>query len=168
MERKRSRHRRLVDLVDRNSGERADREAGLCARLVRWKRSIVAVVHHPEIKNMSRGRPKKCRAVLRVRPIGGIGAADECEVASLPKVPEDVAGTLSVFVINLEDPVLVSQGDQQVTVARVEQRVRMRPIGERERMAIDIQMIERVLNPNRIEICIQVHDRISKHRGDAG
>ena len=58
--------------------------------------------------------------MLRVEPIRRVGASLQCEIAALAQTPDDVARSLPIFIVNLDDPILVADGDKEITVPDVE------------------------------------------------
>ena len=101
--------------------------------------------------------------MLCIGPIGGICATLQREIASLSEMPENAARALAVVVVDLEHPVLVSERDDEVAIARrVHDCVGMGPIGKGHGMADDVQVIELVPDPNWLEVRIEIDDNIAE------
>ena len=70
-------------------------------------------------------------------------------------MPHDVAGAGAVVVVDLYQPILMADGDDQIAVElRIEDCVCMGPVRVHIGMAVDIQVIELVPQPNRMVILV--------------
>ena len=80
-------------------------------------------------------------------------------------MPEEVTRASTVVLVNLHEPVLVANGNNQVTViSRINYRVRVRPVRIRIRMPDDVQGIELIPDPYGFVILVQIDQHISGHR----
>ena len=116
--------------------------------------------------------------MLPIKPIGGLPVG-QCEIALVAKPPEDIARSLAILVVDFDHPTLVPHGHDQIAVIRrVHDGIGVRPVGEIQRMAVDIQagggdasgaeMVKRVPLPDRIVILPEVNKSITEHGGRAG
>ena len=95
--------------------------------------------------------------MLRVEPIGRIDAALQFEIAFMPEFPQDVSGAGAIAVVDLHNPVLVANGNKKIAVIRgIGDGIRVCPVREVHGVAIDIEMIKLVPDPDRIEVLVKV------------
>src|SRR5579864_4316929 len=134
----------------------------------RKKLPIVSIVKNSELKNPGRVWREIAGVMLSVEPTRRVVPANQLEIAVLSKPPENVSRTFAVPIINLNNPTLMADGEHEVmVVGRIEQRIAVSPIWEAKRMAADIEIIERIPNPGRIEVRIHVYQQVADHLLDA-
>ena len=107
--------------------------------------------------------------MLRIKPVRGVGAALQSEIAALSQAPKDVTGAFSILIVNLYDPILMPDGEQEIAViGGLHDRVGVRPVREEIGVAVDIQMVKRVPHPNRLQVGVEIDERVTQHRRNTG
>ena len=102
--------------------------------------------------------------MLSVEPVG-VQVGVEGEVSLITELPDDVARAASILIVDLQDPGLMTQREQQIPViGRIYERVGMGPVREEQGMTVYIQMVERVPNPDGVVVRIEIDDRVSRYR----
>ena len=103
-----------------------------------------------------------------VRGVGGIRDTLQGEITLIAKMPENVARTGTIGIIDFDQPVLVTDGNDQIAVVGgVDHGVGVGPIGKRKGLAVGVEMVEFVPEPHGVVILVEVDDRIAGH-GHAG
>lgn len=106
----------------------------------------------------------KLGSMLSKEPIGVGSGILQREVSLGSKLPQYISGAGAVAIINLQNPRLVPKGKQEISVVLgIDQRIGVSPVGKEHRMAVYIELVERIPDPNRIVVCIEVNDRISRN-----
>ena len=100
--------------------------------------------------------------MLRIKRVRGVGAALQSEIAALSQAPKDVTGAFSILIVNL-------YGEQEIAViGGIHDRVGVRPVREEIGVAVDIQMVKRVPHPNRLQVGVEIDERVTQHRRNTG
>jgi len=82
--------------------------------------------------------------MLGVVPFRGAYACGQGEVAIGPKPPKDAAVAGAILILDLDDPMLMAHGKQEVAVVgRIDDRIGVSPVGKAEGVAVHGEMIER-------------------------
>src|SRR5271166_2195527 len=98
-----------------------------------------------------------------------VQARVEREVPLISQFPDDIAGAISILIIDLQHPVLVPQRNQQIPVILgIDQRIGVGPVWKEQGMSIHVQVVEGIPHPNRIVVRIQINDRISADHSLSG
>jgi len=113
----------LVDVKD-GDGAKTRRLTGYAAGSSRngnGDATVISIVKKHEREFAGRVGGDKRRAMLGKEPvcIRSIGCSigiQQREVALVAEVPEDVSRTCAVVVVNLDEPILVTAGDDQVAI----------------------------------------------------
>ena len=83
-------------------------------------------------------------------------------------MPEYISGPVAILIIYLDEPILVTHGDDEIAVvSRINYGVSVRPIRIHVRAAGNVQMVEFIPEPNGVAILIQVNQYVSRN-GYAG
>jgi len=103
---------------------------------------------------------------------------DQLEVSLVAQLPHHIAGSGPVLEVDLDDPVLVPYGEQQVVVvAGVEHGIGVGPVGEVHRLPVHAaharraalvgQAVERVPHPIGVAVLVHVYNGVAEHGGVA-
>src|SRR5271168_2984346 len=106
----------LVNLHDWDGGVVTRRRAGGVAGDAGGKFAIIAIVHKAELEDSGRVGAHEIGVVLSVKPVGGVDGPLQGKVSAFPQLPEDRAGPGPILIVDLDDPVLVANGDQEIAV----------------------------------------------------
>ena len=170
MESERSGHCRLVDLKNRDGGVQARRCASGAASHTCGEYSVVAVVHEHQVKDARIPIADETRSMLRVEPVSRVGVdlsvVHQREVSAFSKSPENTSVAGTVGVVHLDKPVLVTNGDDEVSVIRgIDDGVRVGPVRKHKRVSVDVKVIELIPNPDWIPILIEIDNHVAENLG---
>ena len=102
-----------------------------------------AIVKNGQLEDGRSIRYNEIRTVLAIHPVRRVSSIDS-EIALVAESPNDITPTTPLFVIDLDDPVLMGQGQQNVPViGGIEQGTGMGPIGrEKQRVPVNVQVVK--------------------------
>ena len=101
-------HRRFVDREHLRGGVRAGWRAGVRTSRTGRVGAKIAVIENRHSERAGRRWRGEGGSVLSTEPVGGIGAAHQRKVALISQVPDNIAGSCSVIIVNFDNPALVA------------------------------------------------------------
>ena len=127
---------------------------------------LVAIVEHQDVKSASSGGADDIGIVLVGKPIhrvnGICSSRQKRKIALVAELPYDTAITVTVVVIDLHNPGLVAAREhERFIVRRIDNGIAVGPIGGGHWMAIDIQVVEGVPEPDGIVILVEIYQDIA-------
>src|SRR4029453_16708374 len=132
--------------------------------------ALISVVEEKNVKRTRRGRADEVGVVLGGKPVDGIDGVGSSrlkrKIALIAELPQDAAIAGAVVVVDLDDPVLVTDRKQQgFVIRRIGEGVAMSPVGKLHGTAVGVEVIEGIPEPDRFAIFVEVYDRVPNHIG---
>ena len=116
MERERRGFCGFIDIQNRRGAVMARRIAGRAAGHASWKHPVIVIIEKSQSEISGAVGAREGRSVLGIKPVCRIRSPHQREVALIPEMPDDVSRPGSVGVVDLQQPVLMSQRYDQISV----------------------------------------------------